>query len=200
VRHGATSNNLRKPSRLQGRRENPPLSEQGYRQAEQTGQLMADYPLTTVYSSPLLRAIETARAIAQPHGLHVQTVEALTEVDVGEWDGRDWGEIERDDAEAYRLFMADPATHGYLGGETFQQVQDRVAPAFESLMARHIGQCIAVAAHNIVNRTYLARLLDIPTRHARLISQHNCGVNVIRHRQGKATLRTCNSAFHLAGA
>jgi len=89
---------------------------------------------------------------------------------------------------------------GYLGGETFQQVQNRVTPAFESLLAQHVGQCIAVAAHNIVNRTYLAGLLDIPTRYARIVSQHNCGVNVIRYRKGKVTLRTCNSAFHLEEA
>ena len=93
--------------------------------------------------------------------------------------------------------MEDPATNPYLGGESFGQVQRRVVPVFERLLATHPGERIAVVGHNIVNRTYLAFLLGVPAAKARVISQHNCGVNVVRYRQEKMELRVCNSGFHL---
>ena len=117
VRHGATDNNRARPSRLQGRRTDPGLSAEGLEQARQTGRFLADCRFDALYCSPLLRARQTAEAIAQPHGLSIRVVDELTEVDVGQWEGRAWDEVERTDPEAYRAFMADPATHGYLGGE-----------------------------------------------------------------------------------
>ena len=90
IRHAATANNRAKPPRLQGRRTNPGLSEEGHRQAEQTARFLSSAGLKAVFSSPLLRARQTAEAIATPHGLDVITVDDLIEVDVGIWEGRDW--------------------------------------------------------------------------------------------------------------
>ena len=127
VRHGATANNRARPPRVQGRRTDPGLSPVGRRQAEQTGRALAGLPLKRVYSSPLLRARETALAIAGPHGLSVEVVDDLVEVDVGQWEGRNWDEIQRTDPEAYRLFMLDagvhPSTHQRYG-VTFFAIQD----------------------------------------------------------------------------
>ena len=56
IRHGATDNNRAKPPRLQGRRTDPGLSDEGLEQAKRTGRFLADVPVHAVYSSPLLRA------------------------------------------------------------------------------------------------------------------------------------------------
>ncbi len=77
VRHGATKNNMAKPPRLQGRREDPSLSDEGRQQAECAAKLLEDLPLTAALSSPLLRAKETAQIIAAPHDLPVD-IEPLT--------------------------------------------------------------------------------------------------------------------------
>jgi broad specificity phosphatase PhoE len=197
LRHGATDNNVARPPRLQGRRTDPPLSDAGRRQAQAAAALLADYEFSAVYASPLLRSRQTAEIIAAPHQLAVRQESGLIEVDVGDWEGRSWEQIQSSDAQAYRLFMDDPATHPYPGGESFGQVQRRVVPVFERLLAAHPGARIAVVGHNIVNRTYLAFLLGIPAGRAWIISQHNCGVNVVRYRQKKMELRVCNSGFHL---
>jgi broad specificity phosphatase PhoE len=199
VRHGATENNVAHPPRLQGCRSDPPLSDAGRRQAESTAELLARYEVAAVYASPLLRSRQTAEIMAAPHRLEVRQCDAILEVDVGDWEGRSWDDIQQSDPEAYRRFMDDPGRHPYAGGESFTQVQQRVVPGFEQLLAAHVGQQIVVAGHNIVNRTYLAFLLGIPVSRARVISQHNCGVNVVRYRQGKMELRVCNSGFHLDG-
>ncbi len=197
VRHGATANNWARPPRLQGRRTDPELSEEGHQQARQTGLALADLPIGAVYSSPLLRARQTARAIAEPHGLPVEVVQDLIEVDVGLWEGRSWNEIEKTDPEAYRLFTLDAGVHPYLGGENLGTVQARVIPALKELMADNLGRLIVAVGHNCVNRAYLAHLLAMPLAKYRSIPQDNCGLNLLRYRDGQVKPVTINAVTHL---
>lgn len=197
VRHGETANNRARPRRLQGRRTDPPLSPQGHEQARRTGRLLAGEPVEAVYSSPLLRARETAEDIAGPHELSIGIVDDLIEVDVGLWEGRPWDEIQKIDPEAYRLFMADAGVHPYLGGENLSTVRARVVPALNRLMGENLGRLIAAVAHNCVNRTYLAYLLGVPLAKYRSIPQDNCGVSLLRCRHGKVKLVTLNSIAHV---
>ena len=197
VRHGATENNRARPPRLQGRRGDPGLSVQGQEEARATGDLLAGRPIDVVFSSPLLRARQTAAAIARPHGLSVELVDDLIEVDVGQWEGRPWDEIEQTDREAYRLFMSDAGVHPYLGGENLNTVQARAVPALERLMAENLGRTVVAVAHNCVNRCCLAHLLNLPLAKYRSIPQDNCGVNLLRYRDGRGELVTLNAVSHL---
>jgi broad specificity phosphatase PhoE len=198
IRHGATANNVCRPVRLQGRGSDLPLSPEGIRQAEETGRFLADMKLDAVFASPLLRAQQTAIAIAGPHRLSVQTIEPLTEVDVGTWEGYTWEDIERRWPAEHRQFMDDPATFPYLGGESLDQVQQRVRSVFNELLRSHLGQTIALVTHNVVNRVLLAPLLGTPLKAARGIHQDNCGINVVAYRDGRAKLITLNSVLHLS--
>src|SRR5215468_1268697 len=128
IRHGATEANLARPARLQGRRHNSPLARLGVRQAEATRDFLAVRAIDHCYSSPLLRAVQTAAIVAAPHGLAPQPLEALTECDVGRWEGLDWQSIRYLDAEHHGRFLSNPAEHGYPGGESFADVYRRVAP------------------------------------------------------------------------
>src|SRR5271165_87394 len=103
--HGAAEGN---PSRPHGQKHNPPLARLGVRQAEATRDFLAIRPIDLCFCSPLLRAVQTASIVAAPHGLSPQTLEALTECDVGRWEGLDWQAIRYLDAEAYHRFHANP--------------------------------------------------------------------------------------------
>src|SRR5262249_35583896 len=105
IRHGATEANLARPPILHGRKYNPPLAPLGIRQAEATRDFLAIRPLEHCYSSPLRRALQTAEIVATPHGLSPLPIPALTECDIGRWDGLDWQTIRSRDGEAYRHFM-----------------------------------------------------------------------------------------------
>ncbi len=197
LRHGATANNLQKPPHLQGRRADVPLDPVGHRQAEAAGEFLARYRLDAVYTSPLLRTRQTAAAIAHPHALTPVVIDDLIECDVGDWEGRAWPEIEQNDHEAWRLFREDPIVHPYGGGENMAQVEARIEPVFAKLLEQHRGQAITVVAHNVVNRIYLALRLGWPLARCREILQNNAGINLISYRDGKATVLTVNSVFHL---
>lgn len=199
VRHGATDNNQARPPRLQGRGLDDGLSEAGRQQAQRTADLARDWPLAKLYSSPLRRALETAQVIARPHGIVPETVDEITEVDVGDWEGRSWDDIEREHPEEYRAFMADAGKNPYLNGENLTQLQQRVVPVLDRMMEQNQGSLIAVAAHNVVNRVYLARQLGIDLADYRKIPQDNCGVNLLRWRRGDVKVVTINAVWHLRG-
>jgi broad specificity phosphatase PhoE len=199
LRHGATAANLAEPARLQGRRQDPPLARLGVRQAERTRDFLAVHPFDHCYSSPLLRAVQTASIIAAPHGLSPQPLSALTECDIGRWERLSWQEIRAHEPEAYERFMADPATFGYPGGESFTDVYERVRPCLEDLFARHAGHTVLVVAHHIVNRTYLAGLLGLTLAHARQVSLANCGVSIVTRDGETKAVSTLNATFHLQG-
>jgi broad specificity phosphatase PhoE len=199
LRHGATEANLAEPYRLQGRKHNPPLARLGIRQAEATRDFLAIRPIDHCYTSPLLRAFQTAAIIAAPHGLSPEPLDPLTECDIGRWEGMDWQQIRYLDADAYWRFHADPAANGYPGGESFQDVHNRAAPALDELLVRHAGQSILVVAHHIVNRTYLAALLGLPLARAKQVTLANCGISVVTRDDESTSVATLNATFHLHG-
>jgi len=199
IRHGATEANLATPARLQGRKHNPPLARLGVRQAEATRDLLAIRPIDHCYTSPLLRAVQTAALVAAPHRISPVTLDALTECDLGSWEGLDWQTIRYLDAEGYQRFHANPALFGYPSGESFADVYARVRPAIDGLLQAHEGQSVLVVAHHIVNRTYLAGLLGMGPELARQIVLDNCGISIVVRQGEKTTVSTLNAAFHLEG-
>ncbi len=199
IRHGATEANLARPARLQGRRHNPPLAPLGIRQAEATRDLLAVRPIDYCYCSPLLRAEQTAAIIAAPHALTPRPVEALTECDVGRWEGLDWHAIRDHDSERYQRFLRFPGSHGYPDGETFADVYQRAATALDLLLRLHPGHALLVVAHHVVNRTYLAGLLGLTPDQARQVTLDNCGISVVVREDNATAVSTLNTTFHLQG-
>ena len=120
VRHGQTELNRR--GRLQGRLD-APLSALGAEQAAALARGFASEPVTRVISSPLQRAVATATAIADAHGLAVEIDGRLVELDYGDWDGRALADVPSEAWAAWRteVGFAPP------GGETLADVTARVA-------------------------------------------------------------------------
>jgi broad specificity phosphatase PhoE len=197
VRHGATDANLRRPYVLQGRGIDLPLNATGAQQAERVAALLAQNPVVAVYSSPMRRALETARAIAARCGLEVVVREELIECNVGRWEGLNWDGVREQFPREYEDFQRDPSQFPYMGGETYADVARRAVPVLEELLQQHRGQEFAAVAHNIVNRVSVATFLGLDLSRAKEIHQANGGVNVVRRENGRTQLLTLNSAFHL---
>jgi broad specificity phosphatase PhoE len=200
VRHGATSYNLEKPARLQGRRVNIPLAPLGVRQAELTRDFLALCSLDVCYSSPLERALQTAAIIATPHRLTPEVVDGLTECDVGLWEGQSWETIASRFPRQYRQFLDNPARQGYPGGESFADVFDRARQTIDALMERHEDKTLLVVAHHVVNRTFLAGVMGLGPDQARRVALENCSVSVVIRDGTETFVETLNSHFHLQGA
>jgi broad specificity phosphatase PhoE len=142
ARHGETDWN--RDNRFQGHAD-PPLNETGRAQAAELAAALAEEPLAAVYSSPLQRAFETAEIVASPHGLQPVPVEALSEVDVGSWEGLTRAEIEERFPAQFARWLA--YEQGWDDGETYDEMRARVLAALLELAAAHEGDEILVVSH-----------------------------------------------------
>ena len=199
LRHGATAANRCAPYRLQGRGTDLPLDAVGQAQSLRAAEALAGRGVQAVYCSPLLRARQTAAAIAGHAGLAAVAVPELTEADIGSWEGLTWDEVRARDPDRLARFLAAPGTEPYPGGESFLDAQRRVAPVLEALASAHPDGRIAVVGHNITNRAYLALLLGLPIDRARALRQANGGINVLHLAGPDAHVITLNAALHLDG-
>jgi broad specificity phosphatase PhoE len=195
IRHGATEANLRDPPVLLGRRLDPPLAPLGVRQSEATRELLARTRLTRCYSSPLQRSLQTAAVVAVAHGLTPQPLEALTECDLGHWEGLDWPTIRERDPDAYARFLA---TLGHPGGETYREAHARAAAAVEVILEGHQEESVLVVSHHVVLRTYLAGLVGLPPDRAREVSIPNCAISTVVREGAQTRLLSLADAGHLA--
>jgi broad specificity phosphatase PhoE len=198
VRHGATEANERVPYILQGNAIDMPLSAAGEVQARDVAVFLGQFPITRVYSSHLVRARQTADAIALKRKIVTQLIDDLHECNVGLWEGLDWQTIRERYPDEHRRFVENTAETPYLGGESYGDVLRRVLPVIERLCDAHKGESIAVIAHNVVNRALLAHLLGLGLERAPKIAQANGAVNLIRRQGAKSELVTLNAVFHLA--
>src|SRR5260370_12552119 len=151
IRHGATEANLARPQILQGRKQNASLARLGVHQAQATRNLLAIRPIDACYCSPLLRAVETAQIVAAPHNIAPIPLEALTECDIGRWEGLDWQTVRCSDEAAYHRFMAAPGEFGYPGGESFPDVHRRVADALGELFSNPAGPAVLWGGRHLCN-------------------------------------------------
>jgi broad specificity phosphatase PhoE len=119
VRHGET--NVNREGRLQGRSD-APLSDVGAAQAAALAAGLASSPVKRVLSSPLQRALATAEAIANVHGLTVERDERLIELDYGEWDNLSLRAVP---ADAWTTWRSD-SDFAPPGGERLTDVSDRM--------------------------------------------------------------------------
>ncbi len=198
MRHGVTAWNRER--RFQGQLDTP-LDEQGFEQARRTGRRLAEWPLAAVYTSDLLRARQTAEAIAAPHGLALQVEPRLRERHYGRFEGRTYDEIERIDPQGYARWRArEPSFALPGGGETLRSLYERVEAALRDLALRHEGETVAVVTHGGVLdcafRMATGLGIEAPRTHELL----NASLNRIAWREGSFALLEWADAAHLAQA
>jgi alpha-ribazole phosphatase len=142
VRHGRTEFNA--TGRLQGRTDNP-LDEVGLAQAEAVATYLAPELLsdTLIVCSPLLRARQTATAIAEGVGASLEIDERWIELDYGAFEGLRQSEVPTN---VWREWRND-SNFAAPQGESLNQVQQRVADACAELAQRLDGRTAVVVSH-----------------------------------------------------
>ncbi len=142
ARHGETDWNA--VGRWQGHTDRA-LTERGRRQAVELAERLANANIDAVYSSDLLRAVETAEPVAKRLGLPLQTLRELREVDVGTWAGLTRDEVAERFPDGFRRWSEWQT--GWEDGETYDEMGKRVVSAILKLADEHRGGRILVVSH-----------------------------------------------------
>jgi probable phosphoglycerate mutase len=135
------------------------LNQEGQAQALALARRLTPVDLAAVYTSPLERALETAKIVAAPHGLPAVVREGLGEVRFGRWTGQPLDQLRR--RRLWRAAQFVPSTTRFPGGESIREMQTRVVADLESLQAKHAGQTIAVVAHADVIKAGVAHFVGL---------------------------------------
>lgn len=151
--------------RLVGRHPNVPLDDVGRSQLPALSAFLARAPLRAVYCSPLDRAAETARAVAEPHALDVRPREALTDIEFGTWSDRALSELS--DEPSFRRFNSFRSGVAPPGGEHPVSVQSRLALELCRIRDTHHDEAVAVVGHADPLRAALAFFIGLPLDLAR---------------------------------
>ncbi len=156
-----------------------PLSEKGIEQAKALSRRLSGKKISAVYSSDLIRAVETARFIAQPHGLEVIKVPALREINFGDWEGLTYDEIREKYGGLVARWWKNPLDTYIPGGEGLPDLVNRLIPAIKEIVERHMGEQVVVVSHGGPVKILIGALLDMNLNKYWKISQYNTALNIL---------------------
>jgi broad specificity phosphatase PhoE/ribonuclease HI len=152
LRHGQTE--LSRQRRYSGRG-NPELTETGRRQAADAARYLSGKGgIAAVVSSPLRRAHDTAKAAADALRLPVQVDDDLIETDFGDWEGLTFAEAAERHPDLHRRWLRDTSLSA-PGGESFDDVADRVERVRDRIVADHGPGTVLVVSHVTPIKTLL---------------------------------------------
>jgi broad specificity phosphatase PhoE len=194
VRHGQTAWN--KEEIFRGRA-NVPLNEIGFREAELVGEYLKGMDIHVIYSSPLSRARETARIIAQVFNLKVQPLVGIIDMRFGRWEGHSLQEIRKNDGELYRQWREEPHRVSLPGGESLEDVRVRAMAALGEVIQYHQGKNLVLVSHRVINKVIICGILGIDNSHFWQIGQDTAAINLIEFKEGKYVLSLLNETCHL---
>jgi broad specificity phosphatase PhoE len=196
IRHGETDWN--RIHRFQGRIDIP-LNEEGKKQAQALALALRDEPLTAIYSSPLIRAIETASFIKVYHpSTPLFEEEGLIEMDLGEFDGMEAKVLAEKYGAFFETWRNNPALLQMPGGESLQEVQVRSVDTVEHISRLYpAGSTLLLCSHNFVNRTLLCYGLGLSLDRFREVKQDLAALNMLLKKEDRLFAEIVNDVSHI---
>jgi broad specificity phosphatase PhoE len=194
LRHGQTPMSVQK--RYAGRTD-AQLTHTGIRQAVAAAKRLASAGIDAIVASPLQRTVRTAEEVAAVTGVPVTTDEGFRETDFGAWEGLTFAEVRERWPSELTTWLADPSVPP-PGGESFDQVSERVTAALHRILAERAHQTVLVVSHVTPIKTLVAAALLAPP--AALYRMHLdvaalCEIDW--YADGPAVLRSFNDTAHL---
>jgi probable phosphoglycerate mutase len=200
VRHGQSQGNA---ERRFGGHTATPLSALGRAQAEATALALAAEGVTAIYSSDLLRAVQTAEPLARATGLRVEEADAFRERSVGLMEGLTFEEAAAAHPEEYAALLRRDFERVLAGGESYRQLLDRASARLDRAVGENRGGAVTVFSHTgtiCILILHLLGALDAPELKPVWIASANCGITRFELRSdGFVRVSAVNDTRHLTG-
>ncbi|MCF7553470.1 MULTISPECIES: histidine phosphatase family protein [Pseudonocardia] len=182
VRHGRSTSNT--SGVLAGRTAGVELDDKGRGQAEQLVERLAPVPIAAIVTSPLTRCAQTVEPLAKARGLDPSVEPDLTEVDYGEWTGRELKDLAKEDL--WRVVQAHPSAAVFPGGEGLAQMQCRAVAAIRRwdrrIAEEHGPNAVWVAcSHGDPIKSVVADAMATHLDNFQRIVVDNCSLSVITY-------------------
>ena len=175
-----------------------PLSDVGRQQARALGGRLQSLTVEALYSSPLSRALETARIVGEAIGREPVVDVRLAELDYGVWEGSTFDEVKRIYPEVYQAWDTDPADVAPPAGETGVHLVERVRPFLAEVAERHPLGNVVVVCHKTVCRLIACHIMGMPLcDYRRRVPMQNAALNIFEFASGQWRVLKLNDTTHL---
>jgi broad specificity phosphatase PhoE len=155
ARHAQTADNA--AGRILGRRDPP--------QARQLAVTLRGAGLRALWTSPLLRARETAAVVGAALGLEPVALADLVESARGRWEGRPVSEIARETPQQFAAFVACDPAFAFPGGESLREQRERTARALATIGDGPLP-CVVIAHAGTIRAALSLCERDVPPESA----------------------------------
>ena len=167
--------------------------------AEAFAKAYASLTWDAIYTSPMLRARQTADALCRLTGAQANIEDGLKEIDYGEWEGLRQAEVKQRWPEAFEYWADDVASRGTPGGETAFHVAARAMRVVEAIRTRHQSGNVLIVSHKATLRIITCALLGLDVRLFReRIAQPVSAVTMFTLTGTTALLTTLGDRTHLS--
>ncbi len=193
IRHGETQWNRELVFRGRADIE---LSERGKKQAQLLGERLGSMEIDAIFSSPLLRATQTAAPAAERLGIDVFPDEALIDVDFGDWTGLSRDEVSEKFPDAFKKWHANPLEVSFRDGDVMREVQQRSLNYLREAAAKDYSR-IAIVTHRVILKLLLVSILEASERAFWLIQFDTCSVSALEATGNSLLVKYLNDTHHL---
>lgn len=165
------------------------LEPEGYEQAKDACRYIYDtYKVDKIYSSDLVRAVETVRPLADKLGLDIIKTELLREMNLGKWQGEYIEEIPKLYPEDYKRYRESTGKVRVPGGESYEDMVERVKKLVAMICASDDTKTVVCATHGGFTRAMLWSVYGTDTALKDVPIIPNASITVVNYENGKGTL------------
>lgn len=180
--------------KLAGRLPGVHLNQRGQAQARRLAAELAQIPIKAIYASPLDRAIETAEPIARVHGLKVETLPGLLEIDFGSWQGKRLKRLK--EHRLWKDVQDQPSEFRFPNGESFQEAQQRIVDALSAIIeTSEEKDAIVCVGHSDMIRLAVAHFLGMSLDNFQRLRIDTASVTVLNIHHGCLAFGPINLTF-----
>lgn len=194
IRHGETEWN--KTKRFQGFTDIP-LSDIGKAQAALLGKRFESIPIDVIYSSPLIRAYETAAAVAVPKKMEIMKNDHFKEINFGEWEGLTGEELTKLYGDQFIRLISTPEIAEFPGDGSLQLVTKRVKLGLDAVIAENENKNVMIVSHGGLIRLCIFYLMGMDLSFYNKMWLNNTSVSIVDINKRGNVLYKVNDDAHL---
>ena len=174
------------------------LCQEGKNQAKQVGLFFKDTEIEAIYTSPLKRALETAKMIAKHHDVPLHIDQSFKELEVGKLEGMGLADLTTDFGRYLVEWRKGQGTERLPGGESLSDIRDRAWSRVQYIVDTHKGTVMLVS-HYFIILTIICAALDMPLAGLRRFRIQAASISILDFNNSKPCLSLLGDTCHLSG-
>jgi len=191
LRHGQAENNTKRI--LAGRTEGVPLTKTGVEQAERIAKYLKHMDISAIYSSPIERASNTAKIVADYNSLNYKLDDRLIEIEMGKFTRMNYDDMFAKYGNVFLKFYENDPIIAKCEVETFAEVQKRVIDMVEYIVKKHKNQNVVLVTHMDPIKSMLSTIMDLNPKTLFELIIANASLTIAKEQDEKFYLSAINA-------